>query len=1100
MTKLFIILACALSLTQATDAQENNPLIVSGDILQQADKLYDSGQYKKAIVIYRKIDKNDTNYVKGLFGIGASYLEDTQFNAALEYTKKALALGSDPEMEPRLYNQYGNIYNEWDSSEHAIRIYDSAIRIYPAFSLFYLNKGSALIKLERFAEAEAVFKQCLLINPYSYSGHYKLGYCAIKQGKVIPAFLSFIGYLTLDPEGSFHSSCIQWMNNIARNLDSVQAVVSRRKEEPGESYQLLEQIVQSGIALNKGYVPLPKLDDPISRQIQVLFEKMEYREDDNDFWMQYYIPWFKSVYTGNRFEVLVNRIFLDVKVPIIQDYIKKHKKDLDDLTSDLVDYLNRIITTRELNYAKRQTDTMMWSRSNGNLTGYGAYDRKEEKREGPWTLYYGPGNLKGKGSYNTTGGREGNFTWYYYNGSPRGKEFYRNGKQEGEETYYFANGVPSSHSWYKNDSLDGESATFYYVGTPRTFTRYNNGSPEGTKIYFRNNGDTNLIERYKAGKLDGITRSLSKYGTTEALTGYKNGDAEGTYQKFYPGGQLLCQGEYKAGKQEGIWKWWHPNGRLKLVTSFVNDQNDGTREEYYDNGAVSSTYSVKAGKMIGDAKYFDEDAKLYALLHYDSKSLQKAQYYDKAGKLIGESIRDNSKKAIRLTQYSPDGSKRWEATYNDNDDITDTLITYYKSGKIFGTDAYAGGRQEGLSATFYPDGIKRTETMYSAGKMDGYHRSYFRHGQLQEQGWYRQGSSEGYWIDFNEMGDITDSSYYLDDDLDGYKTSYAPDGRKTFELKFKTGWLTEYTLYDTTGKVLSRFSSPTGTGKLRMTYANGQARIEGEYQRSKLAGPYRQWYFDGKPSELAHYTRGLQDSSYKSWYHSGIPAAEGQYAFGEKTGLWKYYYANGTLRETESFVRGDLDGIQTDYFENGKIETVTPFKDGQKEGVAKEYDPDGTLIYAMTYLHGDPVAYSYLDSKDSLVPAIPIPFESGKIRTYFPNGKPSAAFEYREGVFDGERSFYYTNGQLRSVIHWKNGAAEGANIVYHSNGKIKISSNYVHDDLQGPYRVYNDKGIVREEWNYYCDVPNGETRLFDDDGRLLETDHYYFGTLLSAKK
>jgi len=1099
MTKLLPFAVALLLMAQLAAAQQTNPLIVSGDLLREGERLADSGQYKKALPVFRKIDRNDTNYVKALYDISNCYYEDSQFNASLEYTLQALALHSDPDMEPQLLNHYGNIYNEWDSSEKAIRIYDSAIRKYPAYSLFYLNKGSALIKLKRFAEAEAVFKECLLINPYSYNSHYKLGYCAIKQGKVIPALFSFIGYLLVQPEGNFRPNSITFLNGIARNLDSIQAYVSRRTEEPDENYQLLERIVQSGIALDKSYVPLLKLDDPISRQIQVVFEKMQYQEADNDFWMQYYVPWLKSVYASNRFEVFINRIFLGVNIPIIQDYVKKHKTELDQLKSDLVDYLDKIINTRELNYVKRQVDSVLWSRSDGQLTGHGIYLDKAEKRLGDWTFYYGQGNLKGKGSYNSDGKREGPFTWYNFDGQVQGKEFYRNGRQEGEEWYYFSNGEPYTHSRYKNDSLDGESASFYYVGTPKVLAHYRAGQLDGEKIYFRSGGDTSEIEHYSKGKLNGSDRSLSKYGTTETVVNYRNDEREGIYQKFYPNGKLSVQGEYKAGKQQGVWKWWHPNGQLKLVTSFIDDVNDGKREEFYENGVLASTYLVKSGKVTGDEKFYDEDAKLYSVFHYDNKSMQKAQYFDKSGKLISESTRDDGKKMISMVQYLADGSKHAEVTYDDKENIVGTLRTFYKSGKLYSTEPYVAGQLEGLSSTFYANGNKRSETMYAAGKMDGYHRSWFSHGQLQEEGWYSQGNREGYWIDYDELGKVTDSAYYKDDDLDGYKSTYAPDGRKLFEYKFKTGWVIEYIQYDTTGKVLSRFLSPNGTGKFRTVYPNGQPRVEAEYLRSKLVGPDHHWFFDGKPLEFTYYTRGQLDSSYRLWFHNGRISIEGQYAFGEKTGSWKDYNPDGSLRETESYVRGELEGVQTDYFENGKVETLTPFEAGQKEGISKEYDPDGTLVYQMTYHDGVPVAYSYLDSKDSLLPATPIQLGSGKVKTFFPNGKPSAEFEYNDGSFDGDRRFYYTNGQLRSMLHWDRGIAEGPFIQYYPNGRKKTTGNYVHDNLQGPFQRYNEKGLLKEEWNYYNGVPNGVTRLFDDNGRLTETDYYYYGLLLSVK-
>ena len=42
---------------------QNDGPINSGELINQADQLYDSGQYKKAIALYDQIDRNDTNDV-----------------------------------------------------------------------------------------------------------------------------------------------------------------------------------------------------------------------------------------------------------------------------------------------------------------------------------------------------------------------------------------------------------------------------------------------------------------------------------------------------------------------------------------------------------------------------------------------------------------------------------------------------------------------------------------------------------------------------------------------------------------------------------------------------------------------------------------------------------------------------------------------------------------------------------------------------------------------------------------------------------------------------------------------------------------------------
>jgi antitoxin component YwqK of YwqJK toxin-antitoxin module/tetratricopeptide (TPR) repeat protein len=1099
MTSRFIAMTIALaSIALTTSAQENNPLIVSGQLLEKAGNLYDSGQFKKAMALYEQIDRNDTNYLSALYGISACYHGDTDYNASIAYARKALSLDSNYDQEPNLYNQIGNDLSAQDASEEAIRVYDSAIRKYPYKSLLYLNKGSALIKLGRWADAELVFKQALLLDPYSYSSHFKLGFCALNQGKIVPAMLCFIGYLVLSPEGSFRVNCINWLTRIAHNTDTIQTFLSRRKEDPDENYQLLEQILQSKIALDKNYKPLLQLDDPISRQIQVLLEKIKYQPADSDYYMQYYVPWFKAAFTNNQLEPFINRIFYSVNLPVIQEYIKQHKKEVEQISSQASDYLDILRGTGELNYSKRNPDTLRWTFSNFGVSGHGIYDKKGDKFLGPRTMLYGPGNIKGKGLYNANGEKDGDFTWYFFDGKVNGKEFYRNGKQEGEESYYFSSGLPSSHSWYKDGDLEGESIAYYWIGIPNTITHYHAGKEDGIKITFYANGDTNVVQHYIAGVLNGESRWWFKTKTLEAAVNYINGDIDGEYRKYYPNGQLSDSGAYKASKHEGEWKSWYANGQLKHVSHYLHDVEDGLRIEYNENGTLLQTYTVKAGKLNGEIKQYDEDAKLYSILTYSNGTLLKAQYFDKTGKQVGESLDDH--KAITLVRYLPDGSKQSSTPYDAKEGISGTQTFYYENGSVEETDVYENNTEQGPSTAWFLNGKKRSETPYADGEMDGYHRTWYSNGQIHEEGWYRQGKAQGYWLYHDEMGTLTDSIYYMNDMLHGYKSSFYPNGKRSFEIKYHAGWIEEWIDYDSAGKELSHSHFNAGTGLLRLTYPNGQVESEGTYIGSERSGTHREWFFDGKRLSITHYTRGMQDSVYTSWYHNGSESSRGTYSFGDKTGLWKYYYTTGELSETEEYVRGALDGSQTYYDKNGKIKVVTQYRDGKKEGTSKEYAPDGTLTYQINYLHDEPVSYTYLDAHDSLVPAIPLPLHSGKVKTFYPNGKVSATFEFAEGYTHGDFRFYYPSGQLRVSNHQEYGNLEGPYLIYFPNGQLNESRIYQHDNLHGPYRVYNDKGVLLLEETYYNGSPEGLVRSFDDAGNPKETDCYFYGTLLSIKK
>jgi len=1092
------LIACTLTLISfSLYAQENNPLIVSGQLIEQAGTLYDSGQYKKAIDVFRRIDRNDTNYIRALYGISSCLYEDSQFSASLEYARKGLALTADPERRPDLYNQIGNTLNESEASEQAIKVYDSAINKYPAYSILYLNKGSALIKLGRYPEAEAVFKQALLKDPYSYSSHYKLGYCAINQGKLVPAFLSFMGYLLLNPEGRYKSSCIRWMDAIAKNMDTIQTFLVHRKDDAAGNYQLLEQILQSKIALDRNYKTMIQLDDPISRQIQVVFEKMNYEPSDSDFWMQYYIPFFKSVFSNRQFEPFINRLFLGVDIPVIQEYHRRNKKEVQALLDATVTYFNHIRSTRELNYAQRDTASASWFFSNGELSSHGRYLVKEDRLLGNWNFFYNPGNIRSTGTYNDNGKKEGWFNSYFFDGKPRGKEFYVNGEQEGEETFYFNSGTMSTHSWYKKGQLEGEAVSYFWVGTPHTITHYHEGKEDGVKLTYRNNGDTALLEHYASGTLNGEVRSWAADRTVEVIASYQNGELEGEYRKYYPNGQLYMDGNYKAGKQDGEWKSWYNNGQLKTVDHFLNDKSEGEYREYHDNGTLRYTANQKNGKFVGEIRYFDDDGKVYSVQNYSNGRLQKAKYFDKTGAQIGESESGGS--GMELVDFLPDGSRRVQYTSDDKGNINGTETFYYPSGKVFETDIYKTGVEQGPSIAYYANGNKKVETNYVDGKMDGYHRAWYHHGQIQEEGWYKDDKTQGYWLYYNEMGALTDSVYFSDGITEGYRSEFSPDGKKTFERKFHGGWLEEYAQYDTTGKELRRVHLTAGTGQVRFVFPNGKPSLSIDFQRSQKVGAQRQWYITGQPLEVTWFNNGLQDSTYKAYFATGGVSTEGQFHNGEKTGAWKFYYRDGS-RTVEIYAFGEQNGPETRFYPNGKKEYEIQYRNGRKEGLGKFFDPDGTLLYQVNYRENVPVGYSYLNSAGSLLPEIPITREAAKIKALFPNGKVSAEFEYRDGVYVGEKKLYYTNGQVREDMHWEYGILEGPYSDYYPNGQVKVSGTYVHDNLHGPYKEYNEKGVVKEESNYYNGSPNGTTRSFDDTGRLVETDYYYYGSLMSLKK
>ena len=178
---------------------------------------------------------------------------------------------------------------------------------------------------------------------------------------------------------------------------------------------------------------------------------------------------------------------------------------------------------------------------------------------------------------------------------------------------------------------------------------------------------------------------------------------------------------------------------------------------------------------------------------------------------------------------------------------------------------------------------------------------------------------------------------------------------------------------------------------------------------------------------------------------------------GDKTGTWKYYDEDGKPSRTEEYKEGQLNGKRIYYFYNGSKEEEDMLKEGDLDGPVKKYDPTGALLYQLTYKAGSLIAYTYQDKNGQLLHDIPIVGESGRIKTFFSNGNPSAELGFGDGYFDGSFTLYYFNGKARNRSIQHLGNTEGPLKSYYENGQIRHDYSYLHDNLHGHYKEYNEK-------------------------------------------
>lgn len=1095
--KLYALLLMLFLAVPFTAAAQKSGLINSGELIKEGAKLHDSSAYKQALLTYNKVSRSDTNYVRVLSEKAITCEADSQFKQAINYCREALSLKEQREYEPGLYNTYGNSLSDIKEYEQAIKVFDAGIAKYPQYALFYFNKGVVRMLQERPAEAELLFQKTLLVNPYMYSAHYQLGLAALQQGKLIPAFLSCVGYLLVSPQGKYFSNAINMLSSISKSTDEILGLKNKRKETPDANYQTVEEIVLSKIALDKQYKPIIALDDMLSRQIQVVFEKLEYDEKDKDFWIQYYLPYYKQVYQNGKFELFINHSFSNAKVAAVQEYNKKNKKELEAFVNGAADYFNQIRATHELSYAKRDTLSNKYVYSNGKLLGKGVLINNDKTLVGHWDFYYDAGNIKGRGNYNATGGREGTWNFYNYIGQVKSIENYKNGKLEGEQNYYYDNGNLSAHESYVNGLAEGLITTYYLAGNKKLTVNYTHDKKNGEEVTYYANGNLKAIYGYTNGELNGTAKEYYKRGQLKTAGQNISGKTEGPYKTYYESGKLSTDLHLVKGKVEGEWIAYYESGKIKEKRNYVNDMEDGLHQEYYENGQLSASYMVKKAKANSEAVFYHKDGKVYSKYLYDNGTLQAVKYFDPAEKQIYASeIKDG---LIDVFSYTPDGIKKAHLTYDGKGNFTGPDTVFYPSGKISQICAYKNGELNGPVINYYLNGKKKSEINMTDGKEDGYYEGFYVNGQIEAEGWIKNGDYQGPWVYHDIHGKLSSTAYYLDSELNGYKEQYEPDGQKTAEEKYNNGVLESLTQYDEKGNTIAIDSFPKGSGKYTLLYPDKKVMAQTSYVNGNYSGGYKTFYFDGSVESSFFYKNGLLDSTYTSYYYGGIKHSQGRYHLGNRDGKWNRYDEDGKLSSVTNYVNDQMNGERIYYNPDGTKDFVATYKDDMLDGTTQKYDPDGTLAYQAIFEEDKIKAYTYIGKDGKLLPFIPVAVSNGQFKAFYPNGKVSRECVYSDGEKNGQMTIYYNNGQVRSVDNEVYGITEGVSKEFYANGKLESEYPYLSDNLEGIGKEYYKSGTLKKEIAYANGTNHGPTKLYDENGRLAKTLLYNYGKLIAVK-
>jgi predicted O-linked N-acetylglucosamine transferase (SPINDLY family) len=238
--------------------------------LQRAVSLHQSGNLTEAQALYRAIVKQDPKNFEGLYRLGISFAQQSKFDHAVKWIKRALALRPDfaqghfdlgslygqlgrvalavKSLERAIacnpdygeaYHNLGNALNELGQSEEAIAAFDRAIVLTPAIASLYFNRANALKKLLRHSEAIDDYQKALVIEPDHVQALNNLGNCLYETKHFDEATEAFKRAIALNPDyasAHFNLANVQRQCGLWRDAgESLRRVIDI---DPGYDYAL----------------------------------------------------------------------------------------------------------------------------------------------------------------------------------------------------------------------------------------------------------------------------------------------------------------------------------------------------------------------------------------------------------------------------------------------------------------------------------------------------------------------------------------------------------------------------------------------------------------------------------------------------------------------------------------------------------------------------------------------------------------------------------------------------------------------------------------------------------------------------------------------
>jgi len=1078
-----LILLSSINFLKAQSALEYD----TKTIINKGIELHDAKKYNEAILEFKKINRNDSNYVLAAVELVNTYIADGKDSLALELCNNLLGFPSS--YLPGIIAFKANALDNLKRSSEAEKVYQEGMARYPLNQSYTYEMGILKLRQEKYKESQDWFIKSLEVNPYNANTHFQLGFLAAKQGKMIQAMLAWQFYLIINNGSERAQVIISALEKMSQNEYDFGNVVKVSELDNVDDFSEVETLVKSKVALSSKYKSETKLKFNFTKQIQLIMEKMVVDKNDQGFFMQFYAPFFNEIYKNKLLEPYTYSILAGVGNSDVNAWVKKNDSKIEQFSNWAVSYIGKNYCMHEATLNNQKIIAQHFYSNNNKIQGVGNKNAQGENI-GYWNFYYPNGILRSEGTFKSNK-RDGVWKYYKANGIVSGTENYIDGLVEGAVESYYVNGSISSKRNFSKSLLDGDQLSYYPTGAKKMEYTYKADTQIGKEIQYFVNGKVDYNIALVEGKYNGELIQNHINGNMKQKGTFKEGKRVGKFFEYFdvPANQLKEESNYEKGLISGEYKTYYRNGNVSQTGQFKDGLKNGNWISYNDDKIIVSEEAFNNGKNTGATKYYSNAGKLTEEYVYKNDFLQEYKAYGNDGAIVYQNKKDG-KNNYDVTLYYPNGNKKREGKVREGK--LDGLWKYYgENGNLTSEVSFLDGNKEGKGIAYYENGKIKSETNYEKGEASGYYKKYYKNGKMQNEGAYINDTKVGVWKEYFANGTIESINFYKDGDYDHWQQYFASNGRLTAEDYIELDYVNKRWDYDSTGKFTQQVELDKGNGMLVVNYPNGKIYFKVKYDNNLKQGAFQSYYPNGKIASEKNYIDNKLDGVVKFYYITGTPKSEENYLNGYKHGKTTSYFENGNIKSVSNFEYDEETGKTLYYYANKQLQTEYTYKNDVLEGKSTYYSEDGNLILIKNFEENILVSYHYNDKTGNLIPPIAVKNETGTIKAFYKSGNISTEYTLKNGVIEGNKIIYFSDGKVADECNNVCDDKVGKRKVYYPSGKIKLMENYIDDQKNGECTSYHENGKIKKAEYYTNNDRYGPVTEYDEAGKVINTLYYY---------